>query len=62
MAWDAGFASVHVGVDGSSEKLLDTKTVAYHEAGHAVVACRLGIAIARVTTRVAGGALFGGEC
>jgi len=46
--------------DEDKARMLDTKTVAYHEAGHAVVACRLGIAIARVTTRVAGGAFFGG--
>jgi hypothetical protein len=35
--------------------------VAYHEAGHAVVARRLGVAVRRVSRGLTGGPLFGGE-
>jgi ATP-dependent Zn protease len=39
--------------------MLDKKIVAYREAGHAVVARRLGISVARVTTAKFGGRVFG---
>jgi hypothetical protein len=39
--------------------MLDKKIVAYREVGHAIVARRLGISVARVTTAKFGGPVFG---